>query len=110
MEVITKLPLSKLFSEDPSIEFERKDQLFENDLKLMLKSGKVQFVTANVGNPIIWQEIENCYEFWKSEVRSHIVLNPERIDLSEYPGEYAYIASRWEGSNGKSIVLLEMCH
>ena len=54
---------------------------------------------------------ENCFEFWKSEIKPHLIVNPaEGFSVDDYPGEYAYIASEWIGDSKSPIVLLEMYH
>lgn len=110
MKIVTRLPLQILFSEDYTIEFSRRKTLAENDLKKLLKSGLVQFVTASVGRAITWHDKTRCYEFWKSEVKPHLMPESSKIDVSFFPGGYAYLASKWETDDGESVVVLEVHH
>ena len=56
-------------------------------------------------------DVTKCYDFWKSEVKAHVVNDPESgFRLDGYPGEYAYVASEWSGELQSPIVLLEKHH
>ncbi|MGB8195270.1 MAG: hypothetical protein WCF67_25260 [Chitinophagaceae bacterium] len=65
---------------------------------------------ANVGNSLEWINPADCFTFWKNEAQQHIADNLEHIELEKFPGEYAYIASRWSDVNNVPVILLEKAH
>ena len=91
----------------------RERVLHLNDVKSLLQAGPVQFIVANLGEPLRWIPENARFAFWKAEARFHIVEHPENlIDIEAYPEEYACVASEWvaEESTSSPIVLLEQHH
>lgn len=77
----------------------------------MLSRFPVEFYVADVGEPLLRIDVTKCYDFWKSEVVSHVVEEPDAgFRLEDFPDEYAYIASEWSGEIQTPIVLLERHH
>lgn len=107
--IVTKMPLTQLWNSDEEIDVVKKEYLTKAQLKLILKQRPVEFVVASIGNKLRWIEIENCYEFWKTEVEKQVAEDYDNIFLDDFPGEYAYVASEWVGAVNP-IVLLEMHH
>ena len=106
--VVTEIPLKEIWNHEGAIEAIRDRYLSANALKNMLKKFPVEFVIANVGDPLKSVPISMCYDFWKSEVKAHLVSNPEEsFRLEDFPEEYAYLASEWSGEIQNPIVLLE---
>lgn len=101
MKSIIKLPLSSLLSEDNLTEYRRVKEISESE---------IQFIVANVSTNLVWHTKSNCFKFWKLEVQSHLVKSSDKIVLSEYPEQYAYIASEWKNNSNEIVILLEMCH
>ena len=77
----------------------------------MLGRSPVEFYVADVGQPLMRVHVSKCYDFWKSEVVSHLVEDPDAgFRLADFPDEYAYVASAWSGEIKTPIVLLERHH
>ena len=85
--------------------------LNRSDIAELLRTGAVEFVVADVGESLRWIDAHGCFDFWKSEVKSHLIEDGSRIDLDKYPDGYCYAATEWEDKeSGSSIVLLERHH
>lgn len=39
--------------------------------------------------------VDKCYEFWESEVKSHLLSPRGKVDRSKLLDEYGYVASEW---------------
>ena len=78
----------------------------------MLTLATIQFVVANVGEPLRWISIDNRFTFWKDEVKPRVApADAERFFLEDFPGEYCYVATEWTRSvAGPTVVLLECLH
>lgn len=104
--VVTQLPLEALETERGRAErFGDRDG---EQLRQLLHSGPVRFVVADVGSPLNWISLQDCYDFWKSEVQPHFG-SPDRADLTNKPGEYCYFATEWS-DGAEPIVLLSKAH
>ena len=113
-KILTEIPVKQLWNDNEIIYASRERYLTVEDIKDMLMNYPVEFVVANVGSKLKWIPYTKCYEFWKSEVKSHIVNNPEDkkkgFDIDNFSGNYAYIASEWSGEIETPIILLEKYH
>jgi hypothetical protein len=108
---VIEIPMKEIWDQEGVIEATRDRYLSADDLKNMLKKFPVEFVIANAGDRLKSIPVYKCYEFWKSEVKSHLVSCPdEPFRLEDFPGEYAYLASEWSGEIQTPIVLLEKYH
>jgi hypothetical protein len=76
----------------------------------MLKSHPVEFIVADLGAPLKRISVDKCYEFWKSEVKRHLLSPHGKVDWSKVADEYGYLASEWSGHIEVPIVLLEKIH
>ena len=65
---------------------------------------------ADPGAPLKRISVDKCYEFWESEVRRHLLGPHGKVDRSNMPDEYGYLASEWSGHIEVPIVLLEKIH
>jgi hypothetical protein len=109
--IITRLPIDRLYDDEGEVEAHRERYLSKEALQDLLRRYAVEFVIADIGMTLKYIEVQKCYEFWKSEVKAHIVDDPDSgFRLEDFPGEYAYIASEWSGQIQTPIVLLEMFH
>jgi hypothetical protein len=109
--VVTEIPIKEIWDKDGTIEATRDSYLSADELRDMLRKFPVEFIIANVGEHLKSIPVHMCYEYWKSEVKEHLVSAPEKpFRLEDFPGEYAYVASEWSGEIQTPIVLLEKYH
>jgi sugar lactone lactonase YvrE len=105
--IVTTIPLEFIWTDDAKVEASRERYLTSSDLTEMLKIQPVEFIVADPGAPLKRIPVDKCYEFWESEVKRHL-LNPHaKVDRSQLPDEYGYLASEWLGNIEIPIVLLE---
>ena len=80
------------------------------DIRNLLRSAPIQFVVVNVGVAPRWIPLKECFVFWKSEVQPHLPGETRAI-LDQFPGEYCYFASLWDGGDAATpLVVLEKAH
>ncbi|KIC91050.1 hypothetical protein [Flavihumibacter sp. ZG627] len=108
--IVTKIPLEILWTSENELESQRIDYLTPTIIRDLLKQGEVYFIVADVGQKLLWIQPAECYEFWKSEIHKHVATNLDKINLENYPGNYAYIASKWTSYAHRPVVLLEKIH
>ena len=109
LRIVTEMPLSELWDHNGPLNAQRVGHLDSADIQELLRIAPVIFVVANVGSTLEWLSIEQCYQFWKSEVRLRVCVPDKPIDLDQFPGAYCYLASEWSlGSS--SLIVLERCH
>jgi hypothetical protein len=110
---IAEIPLKEIWDESGLISQSKIRELSYEDIVALLQLGKVHFVVANVGDTFQWIPLEQCYKFWKSEVKNHIVEPAKAEDgflLEEYPGSYCYIASEWCTDMAEPVIVLSVYH
>jgi len=107
---VTKIPLQFIWTDEEQVEASRERYLTVTDLTDLLRIHPVEFIVADVGAPLKQIPVDKCYEFWKSEVKPHLLNAHGKIDLSRLPDEYGYLASEWSGQIEVPIVLLEKIH
>jgi len=106
---INEIPLTDLWNENGVISEERLTYLIDEEIRNLLKKGKVQFVVANVGCPLEWIPIDNCFDFYKTKLKNRIA-DKEVNYLDNFPDNYFFYASEWKSNNLLPIVSLEMYH
>jgi hypothetical protein len=78
-----------------------------------LRQGPVTFVVVNCGQPLKWIAPEDCYRFWKDELKPHLV-EPDRAEkgfrLEEFSGGFCFLASVWGAEKNEFVVVLETYH
>jgi hypothetical protein len=109
IKIVTRLPLVELSNNSGQVIAEIRGDLVATDIVNLLRFGPVQFVIANVGDPLRWIPLTDCFCFWKSEVRPHLA-NSSNVTLDEFPDEYCYFAQEWSTDSGPPIVVLSMSH
>lgn len=107
LRVVTQIPLARLWCGDADRPATRSRYLNTEDLGELLAGAEVQFVVANIGDPLQWVDPVERYRFWKTEVKEHLA-DPCRFFPEEFPGGYCYLASEW--NDDATIVLLERYH
>jgi hypothetical protein len=106
---VTRLPLDELWDETGPVSAAKVRDLVAEDIRDLLRAGPVRFVVANVGAPLWWVPVGECFRFWKAEVQSR-VAGPEGAFLEDYPRGYCYFASEWGPVEGPPVVVLEAAH
>ena len=109
-KIVTTIPLGSIWTDEEQIEGSRERYLTAMDLTEMLRIHPVEFIVADVGAPLRRIPVDKCYEFWKSEVKRHLLSPHGKVDRSKLPDEYGYLASEWSGRVEVPIVLLEKIH
>jgi hypothetical protein len=106
---VASMPLAELWDDAGPVVARRGRDLTAQDIRGLLRAGRVQFVVADIGAPLRWVRESECFAIWKSEVEPHLAV-PAGADLGEFPGEYCYFASEWISSGDTPVVLLERHH
>jgi hypothetical protein len=83
--------------------------LSTSDVRDLLRAGPVRFVVANVGDPLREVPVNECFRFWKDEVKPRVADCP-RVPLKEFPNGYCYFASEWGPVEGPPLVVLSVAH
>src|SRR5436309_6067995 len=86
--IVTRTPLPELWNDTGTIPSSRIRELSTDQIQELLRLGRVQFVVANVGSPLVWVPIRDCFAFWKNEARAHVTDHRRHIRLESFPGEY----------------------
>jgi len=108
--IVTTIPLEFIWTDEEQVEASRERYLTPTDLTEMLKIHPVEFIVADPGAPLKRISVDKCYEFWESEVKRHLLSPHGKVDRSNMPDEYGYLASEWSGHIEVPIVLLEKIH
>jgi hypothetical protein len=106
---IVSLPLRKLWDDAGRVEASRRGFLGPVEIRNLLRRGPVRFVVTDVGGRLRWTERENCYSFWKQEIKDHICQG-DQFSLDDYPKGYCYVISEWALASGERVLLAEMHH
>ncbi len=108
--IVSRTPLHGLWNDRGVVSEKELRELNAADIAGLLRVGKVRFVVANVGSPLKWVPVDECYSFWKSEVKNHLADPAAKNYPEALPDEYCYFASEWEAKGGEPVVLLVMSH
>lgn len=108
--IITALPLRELWDDRGPVEARRSRDLSAADIRDLLGRGPVRFVIADVGVKPAWIPVDECFRFWRTEVRARVADPGRQSVLAEFPGGTYYFASDWLTADGPPVVVLEKCH
>ena len=106
---VRQTPLSKLWTDREWVKAQRGRNLTISDIKDILQVGPVRFVVANVGAPLEWIPLDECFRFWKS-AKPNIANLEDDVYLEDYPFGFVYSATEWLEESGERIILLEVYH
>jgi len=109
-KIVREIPLQAIWNENGYVTNNKISYPTLPEIKQLLKSDKIQFVVANVGDRLQWIPKSDTYTFWKNKVQINLIENPEHIILDLLPNEFGYLASHWKTDGGLDIILLEMYH
>jgi len=110
--IVLRLPLDELWDERGSVLDTRcMGAIGRQAIADLLRHGPVHFVIADVGQPPVWVASEKCFEFWRREVKVHLI-DPESdgFYLDAFPEQYAYMARRWQVAHNMPVIVLEKHH
>ena len=106
---VTATPLKELWTDAGPLRATRVRPLTMEDLRGLLHQRPLRFAVADCGKPLRWIDRSGCFDFWKREVKQHIVSS-DLFFLEDYPGGYCYSASEWIVDGGEPLILLELHH
>jgi hypothetical protein len=108
--IVVQTPLYEIWNDRRVVSEKELRALNASEIAELLRAGEVHFVVADVGSSLKWVPTDECYSFWKSEVKNHLADPEANTYLEDFPDEYCYFASEWMSDDGKPIVLLVMSH
>ena len=110
-KIVTRTPLEESWRSDGAAIGRRIGNLGRSEISELLRKGVVEFVVADVGRHLSWIAANDCFHFWKDEVKPHVLEGDSQAGLTSFSGEYCYIASLWEASGSETpVILLEKHH
>ena len=110
--LVNQLPLTDLWNAIEPLQLARKRIVGSEEIADLLRQGSVRFVLAQCGQRLTWVPADDGYRFWKDEAKPHLVeagAAEEGFQLEDFPGDYCYVGSEWEGGP-EPVILLEMYH
>ena len=112
-ERVVVFPIRELWTTRAIVGAEEIRALSADAITSLLHATKVNFAVADAGLPLKWIPAEECFSFWKTEVKQRLV-DPARADtgfrLKGFPDEYCYLASEWKSDGDEPIILLRKFH
>ena len=112
-KVVLTIPVETLWREDGVAVSKRVGSISSAEIADLLRAGPVRFVIADVGRPLEWIPLSQCFEYWKAKVKHNICRPEEKRPLDIYPDWYCFSASLWKDATEsitQAIVLLEKHH
>ena len=109
-KIVTQIPMTNLWTDNENVFAKRERYLTADDIQKTLKKYPVEFVVANIGDKLKWISYDKSFDFWKAEIKPHLVDDINNINLDNYLDNYAYVASEWTGEIETPIILLEKYH
>jgi hypothetical protein len=110
LKIVTRLPLTELWRDDGFTTTSRVRWLTAEDIASLLRSGRVQFVVADIGASLRWIPAGECYDFWKRDLQLHLAAPDSKPSLDDGPDGYCYFASEWSSRDGAPIIVCERHH
>ncbi len=106
LRVVTATPLEHVWgADDRDLRLERTRDLDADEVKMLLRKGLRQFVLVDVGQPLLWVEGQDVFEFWRNEVAERLAKPAAHNYLDDFPGGYCYHAEEWLGPDGHVVVV-----
>lgn len=110
-QLVTAIPLQSLSRDGGVVDARRGRHIGELDIREHLRAAQPSFVLVNIGHPLRWFDHDNRFEIWKSELRPRLVPpDQSRFFLSDFPGEYCYIATEWLSHDVVCCISFEKHH
>ncbi len=108
--IVTSTPLDELWNEHGRVDAVRVREITAGDIRELLRGGTLRFVVAQGGHPLRWVPEQDCFDFWKSGVQSHLTTIGPQVDLDDFADGFCYFASEWSSPDGSPIIVLETAH
>jgi hypothetical protein len=111
--IVTQLPLSELWDDAGLLPHTRGQLVGRHKIAELLGTRPIQFFVANVGHPLDRVPFEDCYRYWKQDVKARLVepAAAERgFHPEHFPGGYCFIGTEWGAVGHEPVVLLETFH
>ena len=105
---VTRLPLTELWDESgPRSGRVIRDDLTEDDIRELLRTGDVQFVDIRMSERPNWVESGDTFAFWKEQLQPKLTQwGPEnRVYADEF-----YVASEWRVEGVDVPVVVAVLH
>jgi kynurenine formamidase len=106
---VDKIPLEEIWNQSEIVSKVRLKYLTSEEIRSLLKQGKVQFVVANIGFPLDWIYADKSFDFFKTKLKNKIA-DEEANYLEDFPRNDFFYASICKSDGETPIVLLEMYH
>ena len=104
------MPVDELWEGQKLVSKDKIRDIGSGDIVDLLRSGLVRFVVADIGKPFEWLPANKSFDFWKTEVKTHLAEPESKVFLEDFPDEYCYFASEWKYLNDERIILLSKMH
>ena len=109
-KVISRLPVEEIWEGQTLVSTVKVRDLNASEVVDLLRTDVIQFVVAVLGKPFEWIPNNERYDFWKDEVKAHLVAPESKAFLEDFPDEYCYFASEWKSYDGDTLILLSKAH
>jgi hypothetical protein len=111
LRTVNCIPLKELWQTSGTAVGPRRRALKSDEITQLLRKGPIEFVVADIGQQLRWISLDDCYDFWKSEIKTHLAEANSPLILESFTGAYCYTASEWDNPESAiPIVLLERHH
>ena len=109
-KTISNMRIEEIWEEQKLVSNIKLRDVSGTDIINLMHSGSVRFVVADIGKPFEWLPKNKGFDFWKTEVKSHLADPESKAFLEDFPNGYCYFASEWKSSNDERIILLSKMH
>ena len=113
---MTEINTTKVFAQWPNDEIGdllggavKKRDLASADVKGLLRDGRLRFIVAELGLPLRVVALEDCYDFWKRDVKHHL-CDHHPCYAEDFEDDYFYHATEWDDGSDTPFVFLFRSH
>lgn len=111
LRIVSRMPLQELWDTEGLIAATRVRDVSSADIRGLLQLSHVRFVVADIGYQLEWIPVQECFQFWKTDVKEHVADANSGSQLEGFPQNYFYFASEWRSAKDDlPILLLERHH
>lgn len=110
-QLVTVFPLQALTRDGGVVDAQRGGHIGESRIREHLRAVEPSFVLVDIGHPLRWFDHDDRFEIWKTELRPRLVPPDQpRFFLSDYAGEYCYVATEWLRNDVVCCISFEKHH